>query len=88
MDLCSTHRILRIVGYRQCENSWKYLDYPKIFSYPMKMWQKIFIPHENVAKYFGTPPMFHSTPVPGIKNDRSLSCYENTFISDIGQMCK
>ena len=46
----------------------------------MKMWQKIFIPHENVAKYFGTP-LFHSTPVPGIKNDRSLITLPCRFIT-------
>ena len=37
------------------KNLGKYLKYPKIFSYPMKMWQKIFIPYGNVTKYFDTP---------------------------------
>ena len=44
-------------------------------SYLIKMWQTIFIPNENVAKYFGTPPMIHSAPVPGIENNRSLNMY-------------
>ena len=57
---------------RQCKNLWKFLDYSKMFSYPIKTWQKVFIPHVNVAKYFGTP-LFHSTRIPGIKNDRSLT---------------
>ena len=59
------------------KNLGKYLEYPKIFSYPMKMWQKIVIPHENVAKYFGThPALIHSAPVHDIKNDQSLMCLE------------
>ena len=37
-------------------------------SYPMKIEQNIFIPHEDVAKYFGTP-LIHSAQVPGIKDD-------------------
>ena len=48
-----------IVGYRLCKNLYKYPDYPKILSYPMEMWQKMFIPYENIAKYFGTPLFNH-----------------------------
>ena len=51
------------------------------------MWQKVFIPHENVAKYFGAhPPLFHSAPVPGIKSDQSLTrgiSREDSLIKDI-----
>ena len=36
------------------------------------MWQTNFIPHENVAKYL-VPPLVSIPPVPGIKNDRSLT---------------
>ena len=59
----------------QYKNLWKFLGYPKIFSYPIKRGQKVFKPHENVAKYFGTP-LFHSARVPGIKNDRSLRSWD------------
>ena len=51
----------------QCKNLWKFLDYSKIFSYPIKTWQKVFIPHENVAKYFGTPPCFTPPRYPTLK---------------------
>ena len=86
--LCSAYRILRIVGYRQCKNLWKYLEYPKIFSYSMKMWQKISIPHENVAKYFGTPPWFTPSRYLALKMSGLLCimslrivfmCYEADF---------
>ena len=63
-------RISGIVGnIRIYENSLiiqKYFRTPlkrgKKFSYPVKMLQNILV-----------PPLFHSTPVPGIKNDRSLT---------------
>ena len=62
-------RISEIVGnVRLYENSLiiqKYFRTPlkrgKKFSYPMKMLQNIL-----------DPPLFHSAPVPGIKNGRSL----------------
>ena len=31
------------------------------------MWQKVFIPHENVAKNFGTPPCFTPPRYPALK---------------------
>ena len=69
-ELYSKCRISRIVGnVRIHENSLiiqKYFRTPlkrsKKFSYPLKMLQNILV-----------PPLFHSAPVPGIKNDRSLS---------------
>ena len=68
-ELYSKCRISGIVGnVRIYENSLiiqKYFRTPlkrgKKFSYPMKMLQNILV-----------PPLFHSAPVPGIKNDRSL----------------
>ena len=70
-ELYSKCRISGIVGnVRIYENSLiiqKYFRTPlkrgKKFSYPMKMLQNILVP----------PPLFHSAPVPGIKNDLSLT---------------
>ena len=44
----------------------------KIFSYPMEMWQKIFITHENVAKYYGIPLWFTPLRYLALKMPRPL----------------
>ena len=72
MELYIKRRILRILGYT---GNVKIYDNTLIIqknSYLMKIWQKICIPLENVAEYFGAP-FTHSTQVPGIENDRFLS---------------
>ena len=69
-------RISGILGnVRIHENS---LIIQKYFRTPLKRGKKFFVPHENVSKYFGTPPFFTpprypASPVPGIKNDWSLT---------------
>ena len=41
--------------------------------YPIKTWSKVFIPHENVAKYFGTPLCFTPPRYPALKMTGPLS---------------
>ena len=64
-ELYSKCRISGIVGnLRIYENS---LIIQKYFHTPLKRDKKIFIPHENVAKYFGTPPCFTPPRYPALR---------------------
>ena len=64
----------------QCKNLWTFLDYSKIFSYPIKTWQRVFIPHENVAKYFGTPLV---SLLPGTRHQKWPVPYLSKFLRAI-----
>ena len=64
-ELYSKFRISGIVGnVRIYENS---LIIQKYFRTPLKRGKKVFIPHENVAKYFDTPPRFTPPRYPALK---------------------